>query len=120
MRAVVERLEHQDCVGLTIAAQTGQVRKGTVGSEDVVAVVAANLQTTSRYDEPLTRERGRNRGSALCGIRRGLGLGGSGGGSWRPVGGHEGAELVGGGSATVLCFVLFFAHPHIVPRCHSV
>jgi len=49
--AVLARLEHQHSVWLPIAAQAGQVGEGTMGPEDVVAVVAAHLQTASRYDE---------------------------------------------------------------------
>ena len=70
MRAVLSRLEHQHCVGLPVTAQAGQVRESAVRAEHVVAVVAANLQTTSRYDEPFTGERRRDPGPAQCGIRR--------------------------------------------------
>ena len=54
--AVFVRLEHQDGVGLLLAAQARQVREGRVRAETVVAVVGANLVGACGHDEALTRE----------------------------------------------------------------
>ena len=56
--AVLVRLEHQDGVGLLLAAQARQVREGRVRAEAVVAVVGANLVGARGHDEALAREWG--------------------------------------------------------------
>src|SRR6185436_19759502 len=58
-------------------------------------------------------------GPAQRGIRRALCLGGRDVGTRSPVGGDERTELVVAGPAPVVCFVLFLAHPAIVPRLHA-
>ena len=56
--AVLVRLEHQDGVGLLLAAQARQVREGGVRAETVVAVVGADLVGACGHDEALAREGG--------------------------------------------------------------
>ena len=115
----VARLEDEHRVGLAVAAQAGEVREGAVRAEDVVAVVAADLQATGRDDEALaagsalTRRRGARRRTVrprpvrACPGARG------------PARGDERPELVGGRAAAVLWLRLLFAHAPIVPRAYG-
>ena len=61
MTAVAAGLEHEDGVGLAVAAEPGEVGEGAVRAEDVVAVVAADLEAAGRDDEPLAGEAGARR-----------------------------------------------------------
>ena len=46
----------QHGIGLAVAAEPGQVGKGTVRTEDVVGVVAGHLEAAGGHDEPVTGE----------------------------------------------------------------
>ena len=59
------RLEHEHRIGLSVAAEAGEVGKGAVRTEDVVGVVAAHLEPARRHDEPLAGEGRADRLTAL-------------------------------------------------------
>ena len=62
------RLEDEHRVGLAVAAQAGQVGEGAVRAEDVVAVVAADLQATGGDDQALAGEALGHGGAARGGV----------------------------------------------------
>ena len=119
VRAVLARLEDEHRVGLAVAAQAGQVREGAVRAEDVVAVVAADLQATGRDDEAFAAEALGHGGAARGGVRCDRGRCRRAPGARGPARGDERPELVGGRAAAVLWLRLLFAHAPIVPRAYG-
>ena len=95
-----ERLHDEDGVGFAVGAQPGEVGEGRVRAEDVVAVVAADLEPAGGDDEALALVGGGDGGAALGGP---LGRLGERRALVRPRGpvlGDEGPELVGRRSRT--------------------
>ena len=112
-----EALLYAAILGLAVGAETGEVGEGGVRAEDVVAVVAADLEPAGGDDEALALVGGGDGGAALGGP---LGRLGEPRALVRPRGpvlGDEGPELVGRRSLAVVCLLLLLAHrPIVSPR----